>query len=146
MPRCEPGQPAGKPGPALMPRLRCWCLSASGPWGRVLPSPTMTSPSWGSVITATSCSMRGFPCGSCASSTRLTWPAEAMQCRTRVVRRILGITGAGLAFGVGCHLLLDVCQPKAVIFPFFGFLVEGSLVDDNLWLLGNAVWCFKDQP
>jgi hypothetical protein len=41
---------------------------------------------------------------------------------------------------VGCHLLLDVFQPKAVIFPFFGSLVEGTLVDDNLWLLGNALW------
>jgi hypothetical protein len=68
---------------------------------------------------------------------------KALRFRDRVVHRIIGITGAGLAFGVGCHLLMDVCQPKAVIFPCFGSLVESSLVDDNLWLLGNAVWCFK---
>jgi hypothetical protein len=60
-----------------------------------------------------------------------------------VVRTILGVAAGGLAFGVGCHLLVDTLQPKAVVFPFFGSLVEGTLIDDNLWLLGNAVWCFR---
>jgi len=63
--------------------------------------------------------------------------------RDRVVKKILGVAAGGFAFGVGCHLLVDTLQPKAVVFPFFGSLIDGTMVDDNLWLLCNALWCFK---
>ena len=48
-----------------------------------------------------------------------------------------------VAAGVGIHLLVDVFQPKSIVFPFFGSLVEGTLVDDNIWLLGNSLWAFR---
>lgn len=60
-----------------------------------------------------------------------------------VVRKILGVVLGGVAFGVGVHLLLDTFDPKAVIFPFFGSLLNGTLIDDRLWLLANALWCFQ---
>ena len=61
----------------------------------------------------------------------------------RVKQKVVGaLLGAGAA-GVGIHLLVDVFQPKSIVFPFFGSLVEGTLVDDNLWLLGNSLWAFK---
>lgn len=60
-----------------------------------------------------------------------------------VVRKILGVALGGVAFGVGVHLLLDTLDPKAVIFPFFGSLVDATLVDDRVWLLANALWCFQ---
>ncbi|MBE3584331.1 MAG: hypothetical protein IMX01_09500 [Limnochordaceae bacterium] len=56
------------------------------------------------------------------------------------------VAGVGLgtaAVGVGLHLLIDVFQPKSIVFPFFGSLVDGTLIDDGLWLLGNALWCFR---
>lgn len=60
-----------------------------------------------------------------------------------VVRKMVGVAlGAG-AFGVGVHLLVDAFDPKAVIFPFFGSLLDGTLVEDRVWLLANAVWCFR---
>jgi hypothetical protein len=61
----------------------------------------------------------------------------------RVVQSILGIAGAGISFGVGLHLIIDVFQPKSIVFPFFGSLINGTLVDDNIWLMGNSLWCFK---
>lgn len=61
----------------------------------------------------------------------------------KIVGKILAVIGASAAFGVGCHLLVDTFQPKSVIFPFFGSLINGTIVDDNIWLLGNAIWCFK---
>lgn len=68
---------------------------------------------------------------------------DSQQLRDRVVRKILGVAAGGLAFGVGCHLLIDTIQPKAIVFPFFGSLIDGTMLDDDLWLLGNAVWCYK---
>ncbi|MBS3938991.1 MAG: hypothetical protein KGZ50_10535 [Peptococcaceae bacterium] len=59
--------------------------------------------------------------------------------RQKISEAILG----SFAIGVGAHLLTDVFQPKAVIFPIFGSLVNGTLVDDNIWLLGNSLWAFK---
>ncbi len=61
----------------------------------------------------------------------------------KVLQKILGIAAGSAAFGVGIHLLIDTVQPKSVMFPFFGSLVNGTLIDDNLWLLGNSLWCFK---
>ena len=61
----------------------------------------------------------------------------------RAKQKLAGaLLGAGAA-GVGLHLLVDVFQPKSVVFPFFGSLIEGTLVDDNIWLLGNSLWAFK---
>ncbi len=61
----------------------------------------------------------------------------------KFVEKIIGVLIAGGAFGTGVHLLTDVFQPKSVVFPFFGSLVDGTLIDDDIWLLGNALWCFK---
>lgn len=68
---------------------------------------------------------------------------DSQSLQDRVVRAILGVAAGTLAFGVGCHLVIDTFQPKSVVFPFFGSLLDGTMIDDNLWLLGNAVWCFK---
>ena len=61
----------------------------------------------------------------------------------RVVQKILGAVLGAYAFGVGVHLAIDVSQPKAVIFPLFGSLVDGTLIDDRIWLLGNSLWVFQ---
>jgi len=73
----------------------------------------------------------------------LAWVGDGEGTWDVVVRKIVGVALAGLAVGVGIHLILDAFNPKAVIFPFLGSLVDGTPVDDSLWLLGNAVWCFK---
>jgi len=57
--------------------------------------------------------------------------------------KVVGALLGTYAVGVGVHLMIDVFQPKAVIFPFFGSLVNGTLMDDNIWLLGNSLWAFK---
>lgn len=59
--------------------------------------------------------------------------------------RALGVALGAFAAGVGVHLLIDgVFQPgKAVLFPVLGSLVEGTRVDDRLWLIGNSLWCFR---
>lgn len=67
-------------------------------------------------------------------------------CRTpweRALKKAAGVALGGAAFGVGLHLFSDALHPKAVIFPLIGSLVGGTMVDDTLWLLGNALWCFK---
>lgn len=61
----------------------------------------------------------------------------------RTARKAAGVALAGAAVGVGVHLLTDSFDPKAIIFPFFGSLVDGTLVDDRVWLLANSVWAFK---
>ena len=60
----------------------------------------------------------------------------------RVIDRMVGIMAASGAYAVGIHLALDVIQPKSVVFPFIGSPVSGTLIDDNIWLLGNALYCF----
>lgn len=62
---------------------------------------------------------------------------------TRVWRKVFGVAAASSVLAIGCHLTIDVFQPKSVIFPGLGSLVDGTLVDDNVWLLGNALYCFK---
>jgi hypothetical protein len=37
------------------------------------------------------------------------------------------------------HLIIDVFQPKAVLFGAFGSLLSGTLIDDNLWLGANGL-------
>lgn len=61
----------------------------------------------------------------------------------RVLQKVTGVLLGSGAIGVGIHLLTDVFQPKSIVFPFFGSLVEGTLIDDNIWLLGNSLWAFK---
>lgn len=61
----------------------------------------------------------------------------------RTVSKVAGAALGAYALGVGVHLAIDVFQPKAVIFPFFGSLVKGTLIDDNIWLLGNSLWAFR---
>ena len=62
---------------------------------------------------------------------------------TRVWRKVFGVASATSVFAIGCHLTIDVFQPKSVIFPGIGSLIDGTLVDDNIWLFGNALYCFK---
>ena len=73
----------------------------------------------------------------------LAWVGDGEGTWDVVVRKIAGVALAGFAVGVGIHLILDAFNPKAVIFPYLDSLVDGTPVDDSLWLLGNAVWCFK---
>ncbi len=61
----------------------------------------------------------------------------------RVVHKVTGAALGAYAVGVGIHLAIDVFQPKAVIFPWFGSLVDGTLIDDRIWLLGNSLWAFQ---
>ncbi len=58
-------------------------------------------------------------------------------------RKAAGALLGSFALGVGIHLAIDVFQPKAVIFPFIGSLVKGTLVDDRVWLMGNSLWAFQ---
>ena len=62
---------------------------------------------------------------------------------SRAKRKVIGALLGATAAGVGIHLLVDVFQPKSIVFPFFGSLIEGTLVDDDIWLLGNSLWAFK---
>ncbi len=62
---------------------------------------------------------------------------------SRAQRKAAGAALGCLALGVGVHLAIDVFQPKSVVFPFIGSLAEGTLIDDNLWLLGNSLWAFR---
>jgi len=57
--------------------------------------------------------------------------------------RISGMALGGLAMGVGLHLTVDLFQPKSIVFPGKGTAVSGTLVDDNLWLLLNAIWAYR---
>ena len=61
----------------------------------------------------------------------------------KFVNKVLGVLGGSAAWGIGVHLIIDVFQPKSIVFPFVGSLVNGTLIDDNIWLLGNSIWCFK---
>ena len=70
-------------------------------------------------------------------------PKENEAFGTRVWRKVLGVAAASSVFAIGCHLTIDALQPKSVIFPGVGSLINGTLIDDNIWLLGNAFYCFK---
>ena len=48
----------------------------------------------------------------------------------------------GFLVGVGMHLVTDVFQYKAVMFPFIGSLIDDTSIDDRLWEGGNALICF----
>ncbi len=62
---------------------------------------------------------------------------------TGLVKKATGAFLGCYAVGVGIHLASDFFHPKAVIFPFFGSLIDGTLIDDNIWLLGNSLWAFR---
>jgi hypothetical protein len=69
--------------------------------------------------------------------------AEPDRWASRVKRKVTGALLGGFATGVGVHLAIDVFQPKSVVFPFFGSLVDGTLIDDDIWLIANSLWAFK---
>lgn len=69
--------------------------------------------------------------------------AEPDRWANRVKRKLTGALLGGFATGVGVHLAIDVFQPKSVVFPFFGSLVDGTLIDDDIWLIANSLWAFK---
>lgn len=60
-----------------------------------------------------------------------------------VVRRVAAGALGGASLAVGIHLLVDVFEPKAIIFPVVGSLFDGTLIDDRIWLLANSLWCFQ---
>jgi len=63
--------------------------------------------------------------------------------RSRAIGKVAGVALGSFALGVAIHLAADVLEPKSVVFPFFGSLVEGTLVDDRIWLLANSLWAFQ---
>lgn len=68
--------------------------------------------------------------------------SSSQQLISRFGGKVMGTLGT-YAVGVGIHLLIDTFQLKSITFPFFGSLVDGTLVDGNIWLLGNSLWAFK---
>ena len=48
---------------------------------------------------------------------------------------------SGMSFTLGIHFLSDTFQKAAVKFPFFGSLIDGTSIDDRLWLGINALLC-----
>jgi hypothetical protein len=48
---------------------------------------------------------------------------------------------SGMSFALGIHLLSDTFQKTAVKFPFIGSLVDGTSIDDRLWLGFNSLLC-----
>jgi hypothetical protein len=46
---------------------------------------------------------------------------------------------AGCGIGIGLHLFADMFQSHPVKFPFVGSLVDGTSVDDRLWLGLNSI-------
>ncbi|MGI6422573.1 MAG: hypothetical protein ACOX0N_10310 [Syntrophomonadaceae bacterium] len=72
------------------------------------------------------------------------WQQESCQgMLERLGQKVIGVALGSFAFGVGVHLALDVVQPKSVVFPFFGSPINGTLIDDRIWFLGNSLWAFK---
>ena len=73
--------------------------------------------------------------------------------RGGIGRVLAGGTGAGIALGLGGHLVSDgsfgwLDGEKSVQFGIpgltdMGSLISGTLVDDNLYLLGNGLWALK---
>ena len=69
------------------------------------------------------------------------------------INKIIGTFVAAGAFGLGVHLLADgslglLDGEKAVVWGIPGIgkvdtLIEGTMIDDNLYLLGNSLWAFK---
>ena len=62
--------------------------------------------------------------------------------RSGVLRFLLLVLLMGFLTGVGVHLVTDIFQYKAVIFPFIGSLVDGTSADDRIWTAVNAILCF----
>jgi len=63
--------------------------------------------------------------------------------------KLLAISAAGAGYGIALHLAVDglLQGNQDVTFGLPGVfqfsLVEGTLVDDNIWLVGNALYAFK---
>jgi len=53
---------------------------------------------------------------------------------------VIGFLGS-FSFGIGVHLFTDVFQTKAIMFPFIGSLVDGTSLDDRIWLIVNISVC-----
>ena len=62
--------------------------------------------------------------------------------RSGALRLLLLVLLMGFLTGVGIHLVTDIFQYKAVIFPFIGSLVDGTSADDRIWTAVNAILCF----
>jgi len=78
-----------------------------------------------------------------AAACGMRWLRRKIHARNPSLARWVGgigdtVVGLG-AMAVGAHLLIDVFQPKAVLFPLIGSLVGGTLVDDGLWLGANGL-------
>lgn len=53
---------------------------------------------------------------------------------------VIGFLGS-FSLGIGIHLFTDLFQTKAIMFPFIGSLVDGTSVDDRIWLIVNILVC-----
>lgn len=53
---------------------------------------------------------------------------------------VTGFLGS-FSLGIGIHLFFDLFQAKAVMFPFIGSLVDGTSLDDRIWLIVNILVC-----
>jgi uncharacterized protein len=54
---------------------------------------------------------------------------------------VSGFLGSFTA-GIGVHLFTDLFQAKAIMFPFIGSLIDGTSLDDRIWLIVNTLVCF----
>ena len=70
------------------------------------------------------------------------WAARKLQ-NISILGYLTTAFAIGFLAGVGIHLLTDVFQYKAVMFPFIGSLIDGTSIDDRLWEGGNALVCFS---
>ena len=60
----------------------------------------------------------------------------------RLFRLLLNGFCLGLSLAIGVHLFSDMFQSKPVMFPFVHSLVNGTSVDDRLWLATNSILSF----
>lgn len=67
-----------------------------------------------------------------------------------LLTKVVGTVATCGAVGVALHLAKDalIDGDKSIVFGIpglgkVGSLVRGTLMDDDLWLLGNSVWAFK---
>ncbi len=68
----------------------------------------------------------------------LCWAARG-RWRPRWLASLAAGVAAGGAAAFTVHLFLDAFQSHPVKFPFVGSLIDGTSLDDRLWLLANAV-------
>lgn len=61
----------------------------------------------------------------------------------RVLWKLAAALVMGVGIGIGVHLFADVFQSAHVLFPFVGSLVDGTSLDDRLWVGVNSLASFS---